>query len=74
MTSINTMTHTQAVGEIQNCGMSAENGYEWNCTVEQYETLFDAAADGLFRGKYETPEEAMKGEAVRMGIAQPSDF
>lgn len=72
MTSISTMT--QATGEILNCGLSAENGYEWNCTVEQYENLCDAAAEGLFRGTYVTPEEALRGEALRMGIAKESDF
>lgn len=54
--------------------MSAQNGYEWNVSEEQYEELREAAADGLFRGKYTDPETALKQEAIRLGIAQDSDF
>lgn len=70
-----TQKSIQAAREtIKNSGMSAENGYEWNCTVEQYDALREAAADGLFRGVYADPETALKTEAIRMGIAQQSDF
>lgn len=58
----------------KNCGMSAQNGYEWNIPEEQYEELREAAADGLFRGVYADPESALKSEAIRLGIAQDSDF
>lgn len=70
-----TQKSIQAAREtIKNCGMSTQNGYEWNCTVEQYEELREAAADGLFRGTYQDPETALKTEAIRLGIAQDSDF
>lgn len=59
---------------VKNCGMSAQNGYEWNISEEQCEELREAAADGLFRGTYQDPETALKAEAIRLGIAQDSDF
>lgn len=60
-------TITDARQSVRNCGMSAQSGYEWPESVD-YADLQERAATALFCGEYTTAEDALTGEAIKLGV------
>lgn len=67
-------TISEAREAIKKSGLSAQSGGVWTVDANTYQTLEDAAADALFRGIYEDPEDALIQEANRLGVDSPCPF
>ena len=62
-------TLLDALQEVRNCGLSAQSGYQWPDSLNR-ESLQSRAALSLFRGDHATPEDAIRAEAIKMGVPE----